>query len=365
MKKGVSVVVCTYNGASLLPETIRHIAEQHVRPDIDWEVIIINNCSTDNTSGVVQAEWEKYQSPTPFFIFHQSKQGLAYARELGLEKAQFEFVLLCDDDNWLNPNYINVVYDLMLQNSTIGVLGGNGELLYESTPPKWALGHSIVANGPQAKVSGRVNGLIVYGAGCVIRKTALKEAFKLGFRSMLTDRVAGKLSAGGDYEICYATALAGYEIWYDERLKFKHFIPNTRISWDHYVRLVQEGVKSFEVLIPFRIRLKQESSNTLYFHLAYLWILLSYVLKLFIAYYAKYKQPTDSEELGAYELKVISLRCKIYSLMAYSSLKKNYGNISSYKKAKSVVDFRYQKVPKVGKVNHLKIFHDMIKMKTS
>ncbi|MHC2993822.1 hypothetical protein OB13_20390, partial [Pontibacter sp. HJ8] len=245
MRFGVSIVICTYNGAALLPETIRHIAQQRVRLAIDWELIVVNNACTDNTSEVVRAEWQKHNQPTKLSLLYQPKQGLTYARELALEKANYEFVLFCDDDNWLDADYVNKAYDLMQQHPEIGVLGGNGELVFEFPPPRWALGHGFFANGPQAATSGNVRRKFVYGAGSVIRKSAYDMLLHAGFKPLLTDRIGRHLSSGGDYELCYAIALAGYDIWYDERLKFRHFMSKERLEWDYLVRFIKEGVKCF------------------------------------------------------------------------------------------------------------------------
>ena len=346
MKLGVSVVVCTYNGANLLPETIRHIAQQRVRPDIQWEVIIIDNASTDDASRVVEDEWVKYNNSTQFSILYQSKAGLAFARELALKKAQYEFVLFCDDDNWLNPDYVNLAYDLMLQHPSIGALGGNGELLFETNPPGWLLKNCQFANGPQANESGRVKSNIVYGAGFVIRRAAYRAAVDMGFKSMLTDRMAGKLSAGGDYEICYAIAMAGYDIWYDEKLRFKHFIPNCRTKWNDHVRLFKEGVQSFEVLVPYRIRTMQRSTNTLSFHFYYFLIILSYLIKLLAVLFKKMKLESVSEDTPVYKLRIISLKYKLLSLMAYSSIKRNFEKISKYEKIRPITELKHWKAAK-------------------
>jgi len=54
IKPGVSVVICTYNGAERLPETIRHIANQTVPAHIPWEFIVVSNACTDNTEEVTR-----------------------------------------------------------------------------------------------------------------------------------------------------------------------------------------------------------------------------------------------------------------------------------------------------------------------
>ncbi|MCM8776282.1 MAG: hypothetical protein NC930_08060, partial [Candidatus Omnitrophica bacterium] len=46
--------------------------------------------------------------------------------------------------------------------------------------------------------------------------------------------------AGEDAEICYLLRLAGYRLWYDDRLKLKHFIPGERLTWD-YLRALWRG----------------------------------------------------------------------------------------------------------------------------
>ncbi|MGF2076073.1 glycosyltransferase, partial [Enterococcus casseliflavus] len=54
---GVSVVVCSHNGADRLPGTLAHLASQRVTRDLLWEVIVIDNASTDDTAGVARRHW--------------------------------------------------------------------------------------------------------------------------------------------------------------------------------------------------------------------------------------------------------------------------------------------------------------------
>jgi glycosyltransferase involved in cell wall biosynthesis len=332
MRQGISVVICTYNGAALLPETIRHIARQRVRPDVEWELIVIDNASTDDTATVTINEWRKHGNLTPFSLLHQPKPGLTYAREMALEESLYDFVLFCDDDNWLCPEYVNLAYDLMSQNASIGVLGGYGELEYEPDTPLWAIGHGSFACGPQAKASGKVKHNIVYGAGFVLRKTAYKMISNAGFRPMLSDRLGKNLSAGGDIELCYAIALAGYNIWYDERLKFKHYIPKNRITWDYCVRFFTEGAQSFEALIPYRIRVNKGIKSTASFNFEVVKIFLLHTRKLFPLLFQKVITPHGSEQAKLVTIKLIALKAKIISFRRYSAMKKNFIKILEFEK---------------------------------
>jgi glycosyltransferase involved in cell wall biosynthesis len=331
MRKGVSIVVCTYNGDKRLPDTLRHLAQQRVLHHIPWEVIVVDNASSDNTSQTVIKEWDKHKCSAQFSLLVQPKSGLTYARELALEKARYEFILFCDDDNWLSETYVNTAYDLMLQHSSIGVLGGYGELVYETTPPGWAASYTVFANGRQAPRSGKVLRNAVYGAGCVIRKTAYDKVHSAGFKPMLTDRVASNLSSGGDYEFCYALALAGYDIWYDERLKFKHFMPKERITWEYYTRFFQESAECLEVLMPYQLIINYGGRSLLSFHLLLLRRFLSFSKQMLPIIVNKVKLPAQSEAGQVNLLKFKAVKARMLSFRRYSKMRKNFLEILRFK----------------------------------
>jgi hypothetical protein len=158
----------------------------------------------------------------------------------GFEEAAFEYMLLCDDDNWLQPGYVQLAYELMNENSKIAVLGGIGEAVCEGEIPAWfekEKGH--YATGPQAPGSGDVSRTqkYVFGAGAIIRNSAYQHIKSKGFKSILTDRKGKELSSGGDSELCYIFILAGYQVWYNEQLRFKHFISKDKLTWHYLHRL--------------------------------------------------------------------------------------------------------------------------------
>lgn len=282
-KPGVSVVICTYNGASRLPETIRHIAGQQVPEYIPWEFIIIDNASTDNTAAVAQLEWNKYICPQPFRIIAEPQPGLSYARACGFTSAQYDYILMCDDDNWLDEHYIETVYEVMNVHEHIGALGGNGSLVFEEEPPAWIRSFSVYAAGRQAQKSGPVKRCTVYGAGCVIRKTAYDILLQSGHRSLLTDRLGKELSSGGDYELCLALSIAGFSIWYDERLTFSHFITRDRTTVEYYRKYLKESAKCLEVLHPYKVICDWKSQTVKIFRYRMMKSLL-YLLRTYIRF---------------------------------------------------------------------------------
>ncbi|RNI24550.1 glycosyltransferase [Rufibacter latericius] len=324
MKAGVSIVICTYNGAKLLPETLRHIALQQVRPDVPWEVIIVDNASTDDTARVVKEEWQKHSNPVRFSLLHQAKPGLTFARELGYAHAQYDYILLCDDDNWLSPNYVNLAYDLMEEHPNIGVLGGYGDLVYEEEPPYFATQLRLFANGHQAPESGKVAKNTVYGAGSVLRKSAYDQLFRIGYTPILTDRLASALSSGGDYEICYALALLGYDIWYDERLTFMHFMVKERQTWEYYLRYLKESSSCFEVLDAYNILINQGSRSELTFNYRFIKGFLYYMQEIARLTIQKVGLDPTSEEAKINKLLFLGYKTRLFGYRKYFKVRKNF-----------------------------------------
>lgn len=243
MKSGISVVICCYNSAGLLPRTLKFICEQKINAAVNWEIIIIDNNSSDKTSETAEQLLKEYKCPVAYKILTQRKQGLSSARKMGLDNSQYEYILFCDDDNWLDDKYIETGFQILEENIKIGALGGQSVAETEGSIPTWFFenkqNYSI---GKQAKESGDItwsNG-VLWGAGMFVRSTALNQLYINGFKSLLTDRKGSQLSSGGDTELCFAIRLAGWVIWYDERLILKHFLPDERLKW-LYLRKLSRG----------------------------------------------------------------------------------------------------------------------------
>jgi glycosyltransferase involved in cell wall biosynthesis len=238
---GISIIICCYNSAQRLPETIRHIGLLEVDDTINWEVIIIDNASTDDTAEVARIEWLKTNSKAPFRIIKQPIPGRINAVILGMKEANYTYYLTVDDDNWLEKSFLNLVYNIMAKNSSIGVLGSMGNACFEDgVGPKWFTGFKrYYAVGSQNDKSGDVtlkDGW-VYGACSTIRRSAWTKLLNNNFVFLTTGRNGAQLVSGDDIELCNAIRLAGFKIWYDDSLRFTHFINEKRCNWQYLKRL--------------------------------------------------------------------------------------------------------------------------------
>ena len=240
---GVSVVICCHNSSQRLPQTVQHLLDQKVAEDINWEVIIVDNASTDDTSQVALSSWTA-DYPVPLRVVCEPRLGLTHARYRGLATANYEIISLVDDDNWLCPSWIETVSRVMGQQPEVALCGGASEPLYDEDPPEWF--HRFVqyfAIGPQGDVAGNVTWTrgCLWGAGLNIRKSAWMGIVNDGFSPLLVDRQGGRLSTGGDTELCYALRLAGWQLWYEPSLVLKHVIPRSRLQWSHMRTLARSN----------------------------------------------------------------------------------------------------------------------------
>lgn len=239
MEAGVTVIVCCYNSAKRLPQTLRHLALQQVPAHMPWQLVLVNNGSTDDTVLVATALWVKYGEPTSMSIVEESKPGLANAREAGIKAAAYEYLIFCDDDNWLSKDYVATAYDIMQRYPEVGLAGGNGNAVCEIEPPDWfeeKKGGYAVSTGFAPSGDITANGHVC-GAGMVLRRSVIQGFYKAGFRSLLTDRNGETLSSGGDAELSKWHVLTGYRLWFDERLLFDHFIPKERLTKEYVTKL--------------------------------------------------------------------------------------------------------------------------------
>lgn len=227
----LSVIICCYNSAKTIETALKALSDQE-RIKGDWEIILVDNNSTDNTGDLAKLFWKNQHTQIPLKIVLQKTPGLSHARHKGIQESKGEFILFCDDDNYLSKEYVNNAILIMENDQKIGALCGFNEPLYEAPPPLLIKKNlTAYACGHYGMESQYLNGKTVpWGAGLVVRAKVLKKLQSIGFQSMLSDRKGKELSSGGDTEFCYIIYLLGYKWKYDTRLFLKHFIPANRMN---------------------------------------------------------------------------------------------------------------------------------------
>ena len=100
MGEKVSIIVPCYCQAEYLPETLDSVMAQSYE---NWECVIVNDGSPDNTEDVAQAYCQR---DNRFKYVYQSNQGLAVARNTGVAHSNGTFILPLDSDDWIDATYV-------------------------------------------------------------------------------------------------------------------------------------------------------------------------------------------------------------------------------------------------------------------
>lgn len=103
MSVDVSVIIPTYNRRESLQRTLESLAQQTFSTD-DFEVIVVDDGSTDSTAQIQQIEW-----PFTLQYYYQENQGIAVARNWAVRQSRAKYIAFLDDDIVVNQQYIEAM----------------------------------------------------------------------------------------------------------------------------------------------------------------------------------------------------------------------------------------------------------------
>lgn len=293
--EGVSVVIVTYNGSERLLPTLTHLAHQK-NIHFNFEIILVDNNSNDDTSAKAAAIWQELGTPFNFRIILEAKPGTMHARERGIKEVAYRYMLYCDDDNWLSPEYVSTAYSIIKENNTIAAIGGNGILEFEKgfNIPGWIWRYEKNFGGVQGKEDGDITNEkgCLYTAGTLLDIKWLDRLYAMGFQSTLKGRDDKSLVAGEDTELTYALRIIGGKLYYSSKMTFKHYMPAGRINWAYLNRLwYSYGVADY-ILSPYGTFFNKKKDTP---YLINLFLTLKHILVLKLKII--FKQPVEGDKL--------------------------------------------------------------------
>ncbi|MES2377393.1 MAG: glycosyltransferase family 2 protein [Bacteroidota bacterium] len=329
-KNGVSIIICCYNSSSRLKQTLAYIAKQNTQPNINCELIVVDNASTDDTANFAINEWKALANDViEFKIISETKQGQSYARVAGATHAQYEYLIFCDDDNWLDENYVQTVTVLFNKREDIAILGGlsTAQLEDEAAKPNWfdKFYHSYAvgtASNPEELVH------FVHGAGLAIRRSIFKMTTD-NRPFLLHGRKQNQLTCGEDGEICARVRLAGYKILYTPTLTLTHFLPAGRLTWQYFKKLHAGFALTHGIIDLYEVALTTKAAKLPPFY----WLKKAlYFGGIFLKYWPKQYAAYSRTEGTVDELNHLTWR-----IISINYLKYNFKTIKSYQK---IVSFK-------------------------
>jgi glycosyltransferase involved in cell wall biosynthesis len=130
----ISVVVATYNRGEILPGTLESLINQE--GDTPYEVIVVDNNSTDNTRNVIEKLSTKPGFEKLTYLFEE-KQGVSHARNRGIAAARANIIAFTDDDIRPAPNWVSSVSAAFQKFPEADCIGGKVLPHPETKFPSW------------------------------------------------------------------------------------------------------------------------------------------------------------------------------------------------------------------------------------
>jgi len=232
----ISVLICTYNRAELLRETLAALHAMDAPEACAVEIIIVDNNSTDATTAVVAESMEHARFPV--ILIQEKRQGKSFALNAGLAAASGDVLALTDDDVLPATDWIVRIVDAFRTREVTFVFGKVLPRWQSAPPPELLTAPAQAIWGPLAIVdygdepseytpTSRGQRLPI-GANLAVLRSVLVSIG--GWRTDL-GKVNNTLICGEDHEIFMRFRRCGfYSGYYDPKAAVRHLVPTKRLT---------------------------------------------------------------------------------------------------------------------------------------
>jgi glycosyltransferase involved in cell wall biosynthesis len=223
----ISVVICTYNRVEYLLRAIKSVLDQDY-PDDQYELVVIDNASTDSTADQVR----------PFFeagrlrYIHEPELGISAARNTGWREATGHYVAYLDDDAIASPGWLPAIEKAFELTPNAGVVGGRVDPIWEVERPDWldeelVLSLGVIDWGEKPKLIPDLRMEWLVTANMAIPRSLIMDIG--GFETRLGS--VGKMQVRGEDTFFQKQVIRqGYPCYYYPDMVVKHHIPASRLN---------------------------------------------------------------------------------------------------------------------------------------
>jgi GT2 family glycosyltransferase len=228
----ISVVICTYNRVESLRGCVNALFS--VETNHDWELIIVDNSSTDGTQDFLNTLPKQF-GRARVITGLESKRGSYAARNKGVRLAKGDIVAFTDDDCYVFKDYIDKICSAFHQDAKIGFIGGR-VLLYDQRDLRMTIEEGQEPHSFEPRTFIRAGAV----HGC-----------NMAFRRETLDRIGGfdeNFLSGGDIDAVASALWAGISGAYDPEVTvYHHHGRQTRVDAKDLLRKYDKGRGAYYV----------------------------------------------------------------------------------------------------------------------
>ncbi|PYU26752.1 MAG: hypothetical protein DMG30_01210 [Acidobacteria bacterium] len=233
----ISVILCSYNRATSLEKTLESLRQMSVPPNLKWELVVVDNNSTDNTRGVVE-EFARTSGLNVRYMFEPG-QGSSRARNTGVANSTSEIIAFTDDDVEVSPEWLRELAGAFTEFDCMGVGGRSIPTWNGLCRPDWLItaGRYRLVSGPilDFDLGDQARELRVapWGLNMAFRRVAF-EKYGL-FRTDLGISGSRRRITGGDTEFGNRLLRGGEKIVYSPKAVVLHPVVQLRITKNYFL----------------------------------------------------------------------------------------------------------------------------------
>ena len=234
-----TVLIPTFNRATMLGETLTSLARMRTSETLSWEVLVIDNNSTDGTRAVVMTHAAAF--PVPLRYVFEARQGRSSALNTGIQAARGAALAFTDDDVRLADGWLDAAVLPLLREEAVAYTGGPVRPIWEAPPPAWLdltrgdlWGTIAIQDHGDLPAGYEEMRRVPLGANMAVRRDVFKAVG--GFRTDL-GRSRGRIVMGQEVpEWLIRVRRAGFSGRYVPAMEVHHHVPAARLTRRYFRR---------------------------------------------------------------------------------------------------------------------------------
>ncbi|PZV14674.1 MAG: family 2 glycosyl transferase [Leptolyngbya sp.] len=247
----LSVIICTHNPRASYFEKVLNALKAQTLSLERWELLLVDNASNELLCETIDLSWHHNARH-----IRENQLGLTPARLRGIQEAQTETLIFVDDDNVLNPDYLEIALQIDKTWSILGAWGGQTIPEFEEQPPDWTKvywGYLAIREFNQDKWSNLLhqNETTPCGAGLCVRKVVAEKYAGLVNNDPKRKNLGRKgklLLSAEDIDLAFTSCDIGLGIGLFTSLKLMHLMPASRLNEEYLLRIVEGSTYSQVIL---------------------------------------------------------------------------------------------------------------------
>jgi glucosyl-dolichyl phosphate glucuronosyltransferase len=230
----ITVILCTYNRCGALEKALRSLAASTLPESIQWEVLVVDNNSRDQTCDVVEDFSRRY--PGRFRYLLERQQGKSYALNTGIREARGDVLAFMDDDVTVESTWLHNLTATVCTGQWAGA-GGRIVPQWPCEPPSWLPEKEWYGMAPLVMFDlGKEAGPLTdppFGTNMAFHRRVFE---KYGvFRSDLGPGPSGKIRNNEDTEFGRRLLEAGERLRYEPAAIVHHSVPRNRLRRGYFL----------------------------------------------------------------------------------------------------------------------------------